>query len=77
MVSMPPVPRPMMIQAYQHPEPGDERGTDTAGHRHNTATLLARKAGSPLQDLEVEQEEHKGGGEEEEDTLHCQAHFCW
>lgn len=75
-MSVPLVSRPMMIQAYQHPEPGDERGTGITGHHHDTAALMARKAGSPLQDLEVEQEEHKGGGEEKQDALHRQAHSC-
>jgi dienelactone hydrolase len=66
----------MVIQAYQHhPEPGEETRIGITGHCHGTdlAAAVAHTA-DPLQDLEAKQEEHKGGGEEE-DVLHRQAHF--
>lgn len=70
----------MMIQAYrQHPEPGEETRTGVTGHCHGT-DLVAAMAHTSEQDLvlqqelEAEQEEDKGGGEEE-DALHRQAHF--
>jgi hypothetical protein len=75
---MPPVSGPTVIQAHQHPEPGDQTGTDIVGHRHddtNIAALIARLTERPIQDLEVEQEEHEGGREEEQDALHRQAHL--
>jgi len=75
---MPQVSWATVIQAHQHPEPRAETGTDMAGHRHDDTgieALIGPQTERPIQDLEVEQEEHEGGREEEQDALHRQAHL--
>ena len=75
---MPPVSWPTVLQAHQHPEPRAETGTDMAGHCHDDTgieALIGPQTERPIQDLEVEQEEHEGGREEEQDALRPQAHL--
>jgi hypothetical protein len=69
-----------MMQTNQHPEPGEEAKTvDDAMGRGRAAidpgVAVACQMESLLEDLEVEQKEHDGDGEEEQDAPRRHAHL--